>query len=143
MARQFGKYSPRVPLGTTWEEAMILEDAESNPIDLTGYKVIAQLYYTDPLRDPTTGKPLEEPILEITTPGFHVEKPTYSVEGFSIPDPTTGEILLTVDHNDFWHVSPTNEYIEYVWAVMLVGVGDYRVPVIRGTVKFLHNGVIV
>jgi len=26
MARQFGSYSPSVPLGITWEESLVLED---------------------------------------------------------------------------------------------------------------------
>ena len=28
MARTFGTYSPVVPLGTTWEESLVLEDAD-------------------------------------------------------------------------------------------------------------------
>lgn len=44
MARTFGTYSPVVPLGTTWEESLVLEDADGMPIDITGYDVRAQLY---------------------------------------------------------------------------------------------------
>lgn len=143
MARQFGTYSPRVPLGTTWEESIVLEDSEGQPVDLTGYAVVAQLYSVDPLRDPDTGAPIEAPVLEITTDAYHDTPPPYSVVGFDVPDPENGQILLALAPADFWHVAPTNERTDYVWGVMLINGVGYTIPVIRGSAKFLPNRVLL
>lgn len=87
MARQFGHYSLIVPLGATWEESLILEDANGSPVDLTGYDVVAQLHAERPARDPEDGGPATDPVLEITTVGFHDTVPNHVVEGFVVDDP--------------------------------------------------------
>lgn len=94
MARTFGSYSPVVPLGTTWEETLVLEDADGMPIDITGYDVRAQLYSVQPAR--VAGEPDPVPVLELTTPDFYLVAPAWPVfEGFSIPNGDDGRIVVT------------------------------------------------
>jgi hypothetical protein len=142
MARQFGAYSPKVPLGTTWEESLVLEDADGNVIDLTGYDVVAQLHTSPPSRNEETGAG-SEPVLEITTAGFYDTPEDYVVEGFSVPDPDDGTILLLVAPEDFWRVSPANRRAKLVWSIMLVNDVGYTIPVVAGKVAFLPNNTVL
>lgn len=143
MARQFGNYSPKVPLGTTWEESLVLEDFNGDPIDLTGYDVVAQLHLVFPARDPSTGALLDEPLLEITTPGFHVTPPDYSVEGFSVPTPADGTILLSLAPDVVWSLSPSNSKQKLFWSVLLVNDVGYTIPVVTGKVTMLTNATVL
>lgn len=136
MARTFGSYSPVVPLGTTWEETLVLEDADGMPIDITGYDVRAQLYGVQPTR--VAGEPDPVPVLELTTPGFYLVAPAWPVfEGFSIPEGDDGRILLRLDAADTWTASPDNAKRKLLWDVRLVDGAGYTIPVVSGAVVFL------
>lgn len=136
MARTFGTYSPVVPLGTTWEESLVLEDADGTPINITGYDVRAQLYSMRPVR--VAGEPDPLPVLELTTPAFYVTAPAWPVfEGFSIPEGDDGRILLRLDAADTWTASPDNTKRKLLWDVRLVDASGYTIPVVTGAVVFL------
>lgn len=136
MARTFGSYSPAVPLGTTWEETLVLEDAEGMPIDITGYDVRAQLYGAQPAR--VAGGPDPVPVLELTTPGFYSVPPAWPVfEGFEIPTGTDGLVLLRLNAADTWVASPDNAKRKLLWDVRLVDASGYTIPVVTGAVVFL------
>ena len=136
MARTFGYYSPAVPLGTTWEETLVLEDADGMPIDITGYDVRAQLYSMQPVR--MAGEPDPVPVLELTTPAFYTTAPAWPVfEGFSIPDGGDGRMLLRLDAADTWVASPDNAKRKLLWDVRLVDGTGYTIPVVAGAVVFL------
>lgn len=136
MARTFGSYSPVVPLGTTWEETLVLEDADGMPIDITGYNVRAQLYSMQPVR--VAGEPDPSPVMELTTPDFYLVAPAWPVfEGFSIPEGDDGRILLRLDAVDTWAASPDNAKRKLLWDVRLVDGTGYTIPVVAGAVVFL------
>lgn len=137
MARQFGSYSPVVPLGTTWEESIVLEDEHGTPIDLTGYQVRAQLRATIPTL--ASGSPTTQPIFELTTAGYYATAPAWPViEGFSVPTPTNGTILLLAPAAQFTPLaSPTNAKTKLVWDIRLVNGSGYTIPVVSGAVVFL------
>lgn len=137
MARQFGSYSPAVPLGVTWEESLTLQDETGAPIDLTGYAVRAQLSKAVPAL--AAGVATPAPVFELTTPGYYDVAPAWPViEGFSIPDPTNGTILLAVSAADTWLASPSNAKAKYVWDIRLVNSETgYAIPVVSGGVAFL------
>lgn len=135
MARTFGTYSPVVPLGTTWEESLVLEDADGTPIDITGYSVRAQLHEKLPVRA-GGGSPDPEPLFELTTPGFYGVPPGWPViEAFDVPIGTDGAINLRVD--DTWVASPTNTKRKLMWDIRLVDGSGYTIPVVSGAVVFL------
>lgn len=138
MARQFGSYSPAVPLGLTWEETIVLEDAGGTPIDLTGYAVRAQLREAVPVID-ETGQPLDVPVIELTTAGYYATMPAWPVvEGFSVPTPTNGTLLLAVPAPDTWVASADNAKRKLVWDVRLVNPDTgYAIPVVQGKVTLL------
>jgi len=137
MARTFGTYSPVVPLGTTWEESLVLEDADGTPIDITGYSVRAQLHEKLPVRA-GGGSPDPEPLFELTTPGFYGVPPAWPVfEGFDIPTGTDGLVLLRLDAADTWVASPDNAKRKLLWDVRLVDASGYTIPVVAGAVVFL------
>ena len=144
MARQFGSYSPAVPLGLTWEETLVLEDEAGTPIDLTGYAVRAQLREAVPVVDPLTGLPLDVPVLEVTTAGYYAVMPAWAVvEGFSVPTPADGTILLAVPAPETWTASADNTKRKLVWDVRLVNPAtDYAVPVVNGKVTLLPGVTI-
>lgn len=144
MARQFGSYSPTVPLGLTWDESIALDDENGDAIDLTGYDVVAELYAEAPVRDPDTGLATVEPVLQITTAGYHTVAPAWEVsEGATIPAPTNGTIVLSVSVDDVWLLSPTNVRVTLYWAVVLVDqLTDYRIPVVTGRVIVLPTNVV-
>lgn len=136
MARTFGSYSPVVPLGTTWEETLALEDADGMPIDITGYDVRAQLYSMQPTR--VAGEPDPVPVLELATPGFYAVPPAWPVfEGFQIPTGTDGLVLLRLNAADTWVASPDNAKRKLLWDVRLVDASGYTIPVVTGAVVFL------
>lgn len=139
MARQFGSYSPVVPLGLTWEESLSLEDETGVPVDLTGYSVRAQLRADVPAVDPVTGVAGTEPLMEITTAGYYSATPAWPVvEGFSIPSPTSGTILLAVPAASTLICSPNNTKQKLVWDVRLVNKStSYAIPVVTGKVLLL------
>lgn len=139
MARQFGDYSPVVPLGVTWEESITFQDEAGTAIDLTGYAVRAQLREDIPDVDPDTGDAIEDPVLEITTASYYGTAPAWPVlEAFSVPDPTTGTIELSVAAADTWTASPDNAKRKLYWDVRLVNPNTgYAVPVVQGKVAFL------
>lgn len=144
MARTFGSYSPSVPLGLTWEESLTLEDEAGDVVDLTGYDVVAEIYAEVPVRDPDTGLATVEPVLQITTAGYHAGAPAWDVsEGASIPTPANGTILLAVDPDDVWLLSPTNAKVKLFWAIVLVNPDtDYRIPVVTGKVSATPSNVV-
>lgn len=137
MARQFGQYSPSVPLGTTWEESILLEDELEAPIDLTGYSVRAQLRTAIP--ETSGGAATTDPLLEITTAGYYGTPPAWPVvEGFSVPTPANGTLLLALAPNDYTDVvSPSNAKTKLVWDVRLVNGSGYTIPVVNGKPTFL------
>jgi hypothetical protein len=139
MARQFGSYSPAVPLGLTWEESLALEDDNGAAIDLTGYAVRAQLRDAVPVVDDVSGQPLTDPVLEITTAVYYSTMPAWTVvQGFSVPTPTNGTILLAVPAPDTWMTSRDNAKRKLVWDVRLVNkTTGYAIPVVSGKVSML------
>lgn len=138
MARQFGSYSPIVPLGVTWEESIELADENGDAIDITGYAVRAQLREAIPEVDPDTGAALAVPVLELTTASYYATAPTWPVfEAFTVPTPTNGTILLTVEAGDTWTGSPDNAKRKLVWDIRLVNPSTgYAIPVVLGKVTF-------
>ena len=146
MARLFGSYSPDVPLDLSWNESITLEDSTGTAIDLTGFAVRAQLRAVVPLLDPMTELPTTAPLLELTTPGYYgptppeVPVPTWPYyEGFTVPTPTNGTILLAVPPGSFSAaVSPTNVKTKLYWDIRLANVSTgYTIPVVSGKVVFL------
>lgn len=139
MARQFEEYSPGVPLGVTWEDQIILQDENGDPVDLTGYAVRAQFYVSRSLRDPNTGAPLTPPVIEIVSEDFYTTLPTWPViEAVSIPAPTTGTITLRVEVQDLWRFAPRNDKQKYEWSLLLVNPSSgYAIPVVYGKPVFL------
>lgn len=137
MARQFGPYSPVVPLGVTWEEAFAYLDAHDQPIDLTDFHVRAQFYALQPVR--VAGDPDPDPVFEITTPGYYQTAPEWPLlEAFSVPVGTDGRIELTVDAPDLWLAAPRNEKTKLRWSMTLVQDGTgYTVPFVAGSITFL------
>jgi hypothetical protein len=139
MARQFGSYSPAVPLGLTWEETLVLTDDAGTAIDLTGYAVRAQLRDEVPVVDDVSGEPLTDPVMELTSAGYYATAPAWPVvEGFSIPTPADGTMLLAVPADDTWTLSPDNAKRKLVWDVRLVNPDTgYAIPVVQGKVTLL------
>lgn len=139
MARQFGSYSPAVPLGLTWEESILLEDEDHTPVDLTGYAVRAQLRDAVPVVDDVSGEPIDEPVIELTTAGYYAVMPEWPVvEGFTVPTPANGTLLLAVPAPETWLASADNAKRKLVWDVRLVNPDTgYAIPVVSGKVTFL------
>lgn len=137
MARTFGTYNPAVPLGTTWEESLILEDANGNAINITGFDVRAQLHEAVPGRAGSEALPV--PVLELTTEDFYSTAPAWPVlEAFSVPTGTDGRILLRVEADDTWLASPGNTKRKMQWDIRLVNKATgYVIPVVSGVVAFL------
>jgi hypothetical protein len=144
MARQFGSYSPAVPLGITWEESLVLEDETGAAIDLTGYAVRAQLRDAVPVVDADTGAAVTDPMIEVTTPDYYTVLPAWPVvEGFSVPTPANGTILLAVAPADTWTCSPDNAKRKLVWDIRLVNDSTgYAIPVVNGKVSMLPGVTI-
>lgn len=142
MARQFGTYSPSVPLGITWEESLMLDDEVGAPVDLTGYAVRAQLRDAVPVV--ASGVAAADPVLELTTAGYYATPPAWPVvEGFSVPTPANGTILLAVPAAETWTASPTNARRKLVWDVRLVNkTTGYSIPVVQGSVLLLQARTI-
>lgn len=137
MARSFGSYSPAVPLGVTWEETLVLEDADGTPIDLTGYAVHAQLRAVVPGR--ASGVATTDPVLELTSADFYATPPSWPVvEGLEIATPANGTITLSVATADLWTASPDNAKRKLYWSIVLVNPDTtYAIPVVQGKVSFL------
>jgi hypothetical protein len=144
MARQFGSYSPAVPLGITWEESLVLEDENGTAIDLTGYAVRAQLRDAVPVVDAVTGAAVTVPVIEVTTQAYYTVVPAWPVvEGFSVPTPANGTILLAVAPADTWKCSPNNAKRKLVWDIRLVNTSTgYAIPVVNGKVSMLPGVTI-
>jgi hypothetical protein len=134
MARNYGSYSPVIPVNVAWEESIELTDEDDVAIDLTGYDVRAQIYADYPVRDPDTGLAETEPVLELTTADYYAVAPAWPVvEGWSVPTPTNGILLLQVLVEDLWQLNETNQRrIQYVWDVQLVNDAGYSIPVVSG-----------
>lgn len=145
MARTFGQYSPIVPLGVTWDEDLILQDVDGNPVNLTGYSARAQFYEDMPIRDPVTGEPVVPPIAELTTAGVYVESPGWPFfESLSIPAPLTGEVLSSLDLADLWCFSQDNEKRKLFWSLVLVNEDTgTALPVVEGKAIFLPARTIL
>lgn len=139
MARTFGEYSPAVPLGVTWEESILIEDEDCNPIDLAGYSVYAQLRDTVPVTDPVSGAATVAPVLELTSAGYYGAPPPWpAFEALSIPNPTDGTVIVKLDVDDLWKASPSNAKRKLVWSIVLVNVDTgYAIPVVQGKVTLL------
>lgn len=137
MAREFGTYSPRVPLGVTWEELLELVDVNGDPIDLTGYGLRAQFYEEQPERDDATGIATVAPIAEITSAGIYVTPPAWPVFATAtLPTPTEGKMLWAVPVVDLWTFSPDNTRRIYFWALKLVKPDGYAIPIVQGKASF-------
>jgi hypothetical protein len=141
MARTFGSYSPAVPLNTTWEESIILEDEKLAPVNLTGYGARIQFYADRPVRDPNTGLATVPPIAEITTAGVYPgPAPAWPViVGATIATPANGTLATRVDVADIWLFSPTNAKRKLYWSILLVNPANanYTIPVVQGKPVFL------
>lgn len=137
MATQFGSYSPVVPSNTSWQETITLQDEDNQPVDLTGLAVHAQLRIAVPVS--AAGVPTTDPVLELTTADFYGSAPAWPVyEGWSIPTPTDGTLVLNVPRDTFLPlVNPTNTKVKLVWDVVLVGTDGTIQPVITGKCVFL------
>lgn len=146
MAKQFGAFSPAVPLGLPWAETFILTDAAGTPVDITGLAVRAQLREAIPVRVDATGIAVKDPVLEITTAGYYgaTPPPWPVIEAFSLSaTPTDGTITLAMDADDTWIASPTNAKRKLVWDIALVNsVTGYGIPVVQGKVTMLSRRTI-
>lgn len=138
MARQFGQYSPDVPLAVSWQETMEYQDENGLPVLLDGLDIVCQLRNEKPtFPDP------EDPILEITTVGFRSTPPSWPVvEAFSVSGNT---ISMTMTRAQFaGYVSPTNARKKVVWQVIAVNKATgYGIPIVEGKVSFLPAGTIL
>jgi hypothetical protein len=123
VARTFGSYSPSVPIVADWEETLIFEDEDEQPVDLTGYVVEAQLRATL----------FSSSVLDLTSDGGH----------WSIPTPTNGTIQLNVAPEVFASlVGSTRRRQSYFWAIVLRRESDdYRIPLAQGKVTFTRSAV--
>ena len=139
MARTFGEYSPAVPLGVTWEESILIEDEDCNPVDLTGYSIYAQLRETVPVTDPQTGEATTDPVIELTSAEYYATPPDWpAFEALSTPSPTNGTVLVKLDVDDLWQASPDNAKRKLAWSIVLVNVDTgYAIPVVQGKVTLL------
>lgn len=139
MARQFGQYSPAVPLGTTWNESLVLEDEHGAPNDITGYAVRAQIRVSVP--SVASGQATDTPVVELTTAGFYEEgeAPTWPVvEAFEIPNGDDGLIVLELDPANTWLLSPDNGRRKLYWDIRLVNKETgVIVPVVTGKVPVI------
>lgn len=127
MARTFGQYSPDVPLGTTWEEALVLADEDGVALDLTGYEARAQLR--------TSKDAPGAPVAELTSQGA---TPTLFVQPGAVP----GLLTIAVPTSAVNALSPTNAKRKLVWDIELFipGVGGadpYVIPAVEGKVNLL------
>ncbi len=127
MARTFGEYSPSVPLGTTWEESLVLADEDGVPLDLAGYEARAQLRVSKDARG--------APVLELTSTGAD---PTLFVE----PDAQPGVLRILVPRTQVSALSPSNARRKLVWDIELYipgsgGEDDYVIPCVEGKVTLL------
>jgi hypothetical protein len=138
MSNLFGQYSPVVPSNTTWQEQITFVDEDTKePVDLTGLDVRSQIRTANPVA--AAGVPTTDPLLELTTPDYYGTPPEWPVyEGWSIPDPTSGTMILVVPRDTFLPVlNPTNVKVKYVWDVVLVGADGTIQPIISGKPLFL------
>ncbi|MDN5939262.1 MAG: hypothetical protein L0H83_11445 [Salinisphaera sp.] len=144
MAKQFGAYSPAVPLGLPWGETIQLVDENGVAVDITGYAVRAQLREAIPVRVDATGIAVKAPVLEITTTGYYGTPPAWPVvEAFTVSaTPTDGTFTLAMDADDTWTASPTNAKRKLVWDIQLVNASGYGIPVVQGKVTFLSRRTI-
>lgn len=139
MAREFGKYSPCVSLAINWEETFQLfeDEAETTPLDITGFAVRAQIR---PTKDPIiVGGVVPDPLLEITTAGYYSPAPDWPViEAFTVTDAPNGIINLAAAKGDVrTNLSPTNIKQVLFWQVLLVNKDTGEdAPVVIGRPKF-------
>lgn len=144
MARQFGDYSPSVPLGVTWEESFTLEDADGNAVDITGYDIVAFLMAAKPGRTAGTGAITPEPVAALTTAGYYNVAPAWDViEAFTVTSAAGGAFTLRVEADDLWTLSPTNAKTKLFWSIVLVNGSGYMIPVIAGRVALLPATTVV
>lgn len=127
MARTFGEYSPVVPLGTTWEESLVLADEDGTPLDLTGYEARAQLR--------TSAAAPGAPVFELSSEGAD---PALAVQ----PGGVLGLLTILVPRTQVSALSPTNAKRKLAWDIELYipGVGgedDYVIPCVQGKVNLL------
>lgn len=137
MARQFGSYSPVVPLGVTWEEELILTDENDAPVDLTAYAVRAQFWEEVPEIDPDTGLPTVDPVFELTTADWYDPAPEWDVFDDVVVTAVEGKIMWAVAVEDLWTASPDNVKRKLVWSLILVKDDGYAIPAVQGATTFL------
>lgn len=138
MARQFGIYSPAVPLGVTWEEELILTDEADTPIDLTGFSVRAQLRELVPDVDPETGEATTAPVLELTTSGYYATAPDWPVFDVMTVTALEGKIVWKLPVDDLWTASPDNAKRVLVWSLILEHTDETVIPAVQGKCIFLR-----
>jgi hypothetical protein len=124
MARTFGEYSPVVPLGTTWEEQIYLDDEDGQPLDLTGYEARAQLR--------TSVLDVGAPALELSSLGV---APTLFVQRAGV----VGLVEVAVQVPAVNALSPDWTKRKFVWDIELYipgsgGAPDYVIPCVTGKV---------
>lgn len=117
MARTFGSYSITLPLGTTWEEQLVLMDASGDPMDLTGFEPRMQIRDEDGVV-----------VLDLTPQEVFVDAPA-----------TEGTVRIAVTPSRVNLLSPDNEQrvLTYDLDLRLPGVSPadpYVIPAVRGRV---------
>lgn len=141
MARQYGSYSPAIPLGITWVELLILEDDDGNLVDISDFELRCQFYDDLPTRDTATGFATTDPVFEIISSGAdYSTAPVWPVyEAITLPGTgTDGEILIELDVDDLWTASPSNAKRRLRWELQLWDpVTDETLPVVQGKCTFL------
>ena len=126
-------------MAINWEETFQLfeDEAETTPLDITGFAVRAQIR---PTRDPILISGVAPPpLLEITTAGFYSPAPAWPViEAFTVTDAANGIINLNASKADILtNVSPTNAKKILFWQVLLVNKDTGAdAPVVVGRPKF-------
>lgn len=140
MARQFGTYSPSWPLGTTIEEVLRFQQEDGSPVDLTGCEVRMQIREAVPERNPETGQGIDDPIMELVSalPSPLPAWPVLQAIQVGAIDPEDGTILLKIDPDDSWTLSPDNTKRKLVYDIEILdtGAGDV-LPLVQGKITTL------
>lgn len=140
MARQFGSYSPSWPLGTTLEEVLLFQQEDGAPVDLTGCQVRMQIREAVPVRDPDTGQGEDDPVLELVSDAYATPPawPVLVALQVGQADPSDGTILLKIDPDDSWTLSPDNSRRKLVYDIEILDTDSGDVlPLVQGKITTL------
>ena len=114
-----------------------MDETSGAPVDLTGLSVCSQIRPASPVA--AAGVPTTDPLLELTTPDYYATAPEWPVyEGWSIPEPTSGTMVLVVPRDTFLPLlNPTNVKVKYVWDVVVKAADGTIQPIVSGKPLFL------